>query len=63
MDKVISLILILVLIFGIQAYNTAQCHALAEPSGLESKWTWFRGCQVEYEGKWIPLMNYDYGQE
>ena len=36
------------------------CEAMTENIGLPHQWSFWGGCQVQEDGKWIPLENWRY---
>lgn len=38
--------------------QSAKCGKIGDGLGKESRWSYFTNCQIEHEGRWIPLDKY-----
>lgn len=61
-EDVIGVILFVVFVIGFAAicFSIASwtCGNRWEDSGMPSRWKFGSGCQVQYQGKWIPENRY-----
>lgn len=39
------------------AFNRPACHASFAGSGLDTRWSFRGGCQVQVNGRWLPAKN------
>lgn len=50
-------ILFIIIVYGI---SKPVCIAKTKDIGMKSRWSFFGGCQIYDNNKWIPLLNYRY---
>ena len=69
MKTIIYISVIIIVIVGLYwgamlgfAYGVAMpiCNAQTADIGLPHRWSFWGGCQIQENGKWIPLENWRY---
>lgn len=54
LSSIISLIAIVLMLFGACVFNSCQCHSKAEKQGYECSWGPIQGCMIKQkDGTWI----------
>lgn len=67
MDKYIltyigsAALLILVVVLIAVSLSKISCSATWRDSNMESRWSVMTGCQVKYDGNWIPADSFRVG--
>lgn len=59
MILIFAILMALVVVGGI-LYESKACYERANAIGLESQWSFYKGCLINVEDKWIPMENWRY---